>query len=65
MNLSYHGKEYKFVGFARSTVLPEEFIVLEGHGEFLVAPTHDLSGVTLPQVLSQEAMANETAEATN
>lgn len=45
MNLSYHGKEYTVLGFARSTVLPEEFILMQGHGEILAAPTHDLSGI--------------------
>lgn len=65
MQAKYHGKLYDIKGFARSTVLPEEFIVLEGHGETLVAPTHDLSGVTLPQGLSQEAIVHETAEAPN
>lgn len=45
MTVTYHGKEYEIKGFARSTVLPEEFIVLQGEGEMLVAPTHDLSGL--------------------
>lgn len=64
MQAKYHGKLYDIKGFARSTVLPEEFILLEGHGEFLVAPTHDLSGVKLPQSLNQEDMAYETTETT-
>lgn len=45
MQLDYHGKTYTVVDFARSTVLPEEFIVLKGEDEMLVAPTHDLSGL--------------------
>jgi len=65
MQAKYHGKLYDIKGFARSTVLPEEFILLEGHGEILVAPTHDLSGVTLPQCVNQEAIVNETAETPN
>ncbi|MCM3141696.1 hypothetical protein [Brevibacillus sp. MER 51] len=45
MQIDYHGKTYTVVDFARSTVLPEEFIVLKGDDEMLVAPTHDLSGL--------------------
>lgn len=45
MQLNYHGKEYTVLGFARSTVLPEVFILMQGHGEMLAAPTHDLSGL--------------------
>lgn len=49
MNITYHGKQYTVIDFARSTVLPEEFILLYGHGEYLVAPTHDLSGITFDE----------------
>lgn len=45
MQLEYHGKTYSVVGFAKSTVLPETFIVLQGQKEMLVAPIHDLSGL--------------------
>ena len=45
MELQYHGKACTFVGFARSTVLPEVFIVMQCGEEMLVAPTHDLSGL--------------------
>jgi hypothetical protein len=48
MQVEYHGKRYSVKGFARSTVLPEEFLLLEGYGEYLVAPTHDFSGLTFP-----------------
>lgn len=47
MQIQYHGKEYNLMGFARSTVLPEMFILLQGENETLVAPTHDLSGLTI------------------
>lgn len=62
MQIKYHGKLYSIKGFARSTVLPEEFLLLEGHGEYLVAPTHDLSGLTFPQA---EEVVYETTEASN
>jgi hypothetical protein len=65
MQAKYHGKLYDIKGFARSTVLPEEFVLLEGNGEFLVAPTHDLSGLIFPQSPFQEARANETAQTSN
>lgn len=45
MELQYHGKTCAFIGFARSTVLPEVFIVMQCGEEMLVAPTHDLSGL--------------------
>ncbi|HZG16934.1 MAG TPA: hypothetical protein VE710_18240 [Candidatus Bathyarchaeia archaeon] len=45
MELQYLGKTCEFVDFARSTVLPEEFLVLRCGDEILVAPTHDLSGL--------------------
>lgn len=45
MQVEYHGKPYTFVDFARSTVLPETFMILKGKDEILVAPTHDLSGL--------------------
>ncbi|USG65197.1 hypothetical protein NDK47_24245 [Brevibacillus ruminantium] len=45
LQVDYLGKQYTAVGIAKSTVLPEEFILLQGHGEYLVAPTHDLSGL--------------------
>ncbi|MGG4449611.1 hypothetical protein [Brevibacillus porteri] len=45
MQVEYHGKPYTFVNFARSTVLPETFMILQGEDEMLVAPTHDLSGL--------------------
>ncbi|MGK5512269.1 hypothetical protein [Brevibacillus formosus] len=54
MQLDYHGKKYTVVDFARSTVLPEEFIVLQGEGETLVAPTHDLSGLNFGGVALDE-----------
>lgn len=61
MEVTYHGKQYKVIGFARSTVLPEEFILLQGHGEYLVAPTHDLSGITI----DGEVQNFETTKATD
>jgi len=45
MTFNFHGQEYSVMGFARSTVLPEVFILLQGENEMLVAPTHDLSGL--------------------
>lgn len=60
MEVTYHGKQYVVVGFARSTVLPEEFILLYGHGEYLVAPTHDLSGIAF----NEGASSNEATQAT-
>lgn len=53
MQVTYHGKQYTVVDFARSTVLPEEFILLQGHGEYLVAPTHDLSGLMFPPAVQE------------
>lgn len=58
MNITYHGKQYKVIGFARSTVLPEEFILLRGQDEYLVAPTHDLSGITF----GEGASSNEATK---
>lgn len=60
MEVTYHGKQYAVIGFARSTVLPEEFIMLYGHGEYLVAPTHDLSGITF----GEGASSNEATKTT-
>ena len=60
MQLHYHGKEYSIMGFARSTVLPEVFILLQGEDEMLVAPTHDLSGLAYGGVGLNEIKAKNT-----